>query len=90
MLLYSWTLENVWNNYIRSSIAFLHNSKFPANSWQDPARIDIQWVANIECQYWQDPARNWQEFTNYAKHRLAASCLTFISSSDDRLQSLTM
>ena len=52
-------------------IEFLHNSKFSANSSQDPARIDIQSVATIECQYWQDPARNWQELTNYAKTRLS-------------------
>ena len=30
-------------------IEFLHNSKFPANSCQDPANIDIQWVGTIEC-----------------------------------------
>ena len=48
-------------------IKFLQNSKFPANSWQDPASIDIQWVSTIECQYWQDPARNWQGLTSYAK-----------------------
>ena len=23
----------------------------------NPASIDIQWVATIECQYWQDSAR---------------------------------
>ena len=55
---------------IEKSFEFLHNSKLPANFWQDPASIDIQWVATIECQYWQDPARNWQELTNYAKTRL--------------------
>ena len=52
------------------TIEFLHNLTFSANSWQDPANIDIQWVATIECQYWQDPARNWQKLTNYAKTRL--------------------
>ena len=36
------------------TIEFLHNS-FPAKSWQDPANIDILWVAIIGCQYWQDP-----------------------------------
>ena len=50
---------------------FLHNSKLPANFWQDPASIDIQWVATIDCQNLQDPARNWQEFTNYAKTRMS-------------------
>ena len=53
------------------SIEFLHNSKFSVNSWQDPASIDIQWVATIKCQYWQDPARNWQKLTNYARTRLS-------------------
>ena len=53
-------------------VEFLHNSSIPANSWQDPASIDIQWSQPIECQCWQDPARNWQELTNYAKTRLSA------------------
>ena len=36
-----------------------------------PARIDILWVVTIECQYWQDSARIWQEMTNYAKTQLS-------------------
>ena len=53
-----------------SAFEFLHNSKFSTNSWQDSASIDIQWSQPIECQCWQDPAKNWQELTNYAKTRL--------------------
>ena len=37
--------------------AFLYLS-FSAKSWQNPARIDIQWVATIECQCWQDLVGN--------------------------------
>ena len=43
--------HSVWTQQLKS-IEFLHNSTFSANSWQDPASIDIQWVATIECQYW--------------------------------------
>ena len=52
---------------ISSTIEFLHNLSIPANSWQDPTSIDIQWSQPIECQCWQDPARNWQEISSYAK-----------------------
>ena len=52
----------------------LHNLSIPANTWQDPASIDIQWSQPIECQCWQDPARNWQEISNYAKTRLIYMC----------------
>ena len=37
---------------LKETFEFLHNSKFPANSYQDPASIDIQWVVTIECQSW--------------------------------------
>ena len=37
------------------------------SQWQNPARIDIQWVRTIGCQYWHDPARIWQEITNCRK-----------------------
>ena len=49
---------------------FLHNLSFPAKFWQDPAGINILCVATIGCQYFQDPARIWQERMNYAKTRL--------------------
>ena len=52
---------------IRNSIEFFYNSTFPGKSWQDPASIDIQWVATIVCQCWQDPAMMCQEITNYRK-----------------------
>ena len=42
------------------------------------ASIDIQWVQPIECQCWQDPARNWQEISNYAETRI--NILTFQTS----------
>ena len=48
-------LKCVDGNFTKTSITvftigFLHNSTFPAKSWQDPARIDILWVATIGCQ----------------------------------------
>ena len=33
----------------------------------DPARIEILWVATIECQSLQDYAMIWQEIVNYRK-----------------------
>ena len=50
-----------------------HNSLFSGKSWQNPANIDMQWVATIECQCWQDSARIWQKMTNYRKTRLSYS-----------------
>ena len=35
---------------VKQIIEFLHNLSIPANSWQDPASIDIQWSQPIECQ----------------------------------------
>ena len=40
-----------------NSFEFFYNSSFSAKSWQNPARIDMQWVAIIECQCWQDSAK---------------------------------
>ena len=49
-------------------LEFLHNSSFPAKSWQDPPSIDIQCSQPIACQSWQYPARVWQDVMNYAKN----------------------
>ena len=56
----------------RHSIEFLHNLKFPAKSGQDPAGNDMQWVATIECQYWQGSDRVWQKVTNYRETRMTS------------------
>ena len=32
---------------------FFYNSSFSRNFWQNPASIDVQWVATIEFQCWQ-------------------------------------
>ena len=57
-----------------STFEIFYNSTFPGKSWQDPASIDIQWVATIVCQYWQDAAMVCQEITNYRKTRLFLMC----------------
>ena len=50
------TLSLIFGEYILELMNWVFALfKIPANSWQDPASIDIQWVVNIECQYWQDP-----------------------------------
>ena len=43
---------------IAFAIEFFFNSTISTKSCQNPARIDIQWIATIECQYWQDLAEN--------------------------------
>ena len=53
-----------------SNIRVFYNPSFRAKSWQDPTRIDIDWLQPIECQSWQDPVRIWHEMTNYRKTRL--------------------
>ena len=47
-------------------IEFIYISSFSAKSWQNPASIDIQWVASIECQC----CRIWQKMTNYRKTQM--------------------
>ena len=49
---------------------FFYNSSFSAELWQNPASIDIHWVATIECQCYQDSARIWYKMTNFRKTRL--------------------
>ena len=39
-------------------------------SQQNPVIIDIQWVATIEYQCWQDSAMIWQEMTKHRKTQL--------------------
>ena len=51
-------------------IEFFYNLTFPGKSWQDPASIDIQWVATFVCQCCRDPAMICQEITNYRKTRM--------------------
>ena len=62
-------------------------------SWQNPASIDIQWVAAIECQCWQNSARIWQKITKYRKTRMAWSrmlqklkCIWILSGNNSFLQ----
>ena len=45
-------------------------SLFPARSWQGSANIDIQLVATILCQYWQNFTRIRQKITDFIKTRL--------------------
>ena len=49
------------------SFEFFCNLSFSAKSWQNHTRIYIQWVATVECQYWQDSGI-WQEMTIYRKN----------------------
>ena len=62
-------LELYHHYWQHSSFSVIHN--FLPNH----GRIDIQWVATTECQYWQDPAMIWQEITNCRKTQLSLKLL---------------
>ena len=49
-----------------------HPRSSSGKSWQSSASIDVQWVATIVCQCWQDSARICQKMTNYRKGWLLA------------------
>ena len=89
--IYKWVIQewvpftNGWDEAlrIRSFAPYAVNlSVISAKLWQDPARIDIQWVGTIECQYWQDPARIWEEITNCRKTRIIRSRNPLVDLSD--------
>ena len=64
--------------FIRSSkwlneanqLSFCIIHAYPTKSWQDPASIDIQRSQPIECQFWQDPVRIWQDMHELCKNSI--------------------
>ena len=64
----SFMRQNTISSHSHSSFSTIWH--FLVKSLQDPHSIDIQWVATIVCQCWQDPAMICQEKTNYRKTQL--------------------